>query len=386
MSVFNYIDSSSYFEKFIKDKNIVCWGVGAKCRQAFSIFKKMQIKPLAVCDGNPVLWGQNINFEGNNYKIENYEDIKKKYTNILFVLTMAINNAIEVKRFLESNGETKIIQFCNPFKVDNVLLDSNFIDINKDKIAKVYEILQDDLSKKIFIENLNYKITGDMLNLYGETKGDSFFEQSILGDCNNEVYIDIGAYTGDTVCKFLQYTRGNYKYIYAFEADEGNFCALKNFIRYGRINKIGIYNCALWSEKSEMTFHTSSDNSVINYDSPNLYRGIDNAIDNSTRQKYVSHGVKYEQKIISTYPLDQIELEYKPTIIKINALAADFEIIKGAKDLIANNKPKLIMEHAVKPENITDIILYIKMLNDDYKFILRQVNIFGDSKTVLYAV
>ena len=68
-----------------------------------------------------------------------------------------------------------------------------------------YNKLEDDVSKEIFLLNLQYKITGNMMRLYELTNGSTFFDKDIIGFHTNAVYVDVGAYTGDTVCDFLQY-------------------------------------------------------------------------------------------------------------------------------------------------------------------------------------
>ena len=55
-------------------------------------------------------------------------------------------------------------------------------------------------------------------------------------------YVDCGAYDGDTVEKFIDWSGGNYSKIFAVEADPVNFAALEKFIseknyKAGNLNK-----------------------------------------------------------------------------------------------------------------------------------------------------
>lgn len=179
---------------------------------------------------------------------------------------------------------------------------------------------------------------------------------------------------------------GGYAHIYAFEADRGNYSALERFVKYGRIKNITLFNQALWSERGKVTFYSITDNREILYDSPNLFRSVDDAIDRSTLMEMQEKGKKYKQEEIRTEKLDDFLMGNKPTMMKVNALAADFEILKGSRGIIEAYKPIVILEHGVKPENLLDIMFFLSNIRSDYSFYLRQKDIFGDSKTVMYAV
>ncbi len=387
MSQLEYICSEKYFENLKKNKNIVCFGAGGKLRQALVLLDTMDIRPTVICDNNSELWGRSISFKGKSFEIISYDEVKSNFEEYVILLTMSIRNAIETNQMLRQKGEGhSIFQFCNPFKVDNFLIPSKDIDNNFNNFQDVYEKFADDTSRKLFELNLNYKLTGDMFDLYQMTEGNTFFDEAIIGGRADSVYIDIGAYTGDTILKYLEYCGGKYKYIYAFEADRGNYDSLHNFIRYGRVDRVTLFNQALWSEKDKLNFYSITDNSEINYDSPNLFRSIDNAIDNDTKFTMEKKGGVYGKEEIQVETLDNLLQGECPTIIKINALAADFQILRGSKKIIERCKPIIIMEHGVKPENVLGVINFLRAVRSDYSFYLRQKEIFGDSKTVMYAV
>lgn len=388
MTKFEYLDSEKYFDFIRGHRNIICFGAGAKLCQALELLDCVNIKPTIICDSNPMLWGTTICYGEDVYEITDYDDIKNGLNDYIILLTMSSHNAWEVYQLLrmkEENGN--IVQFCNPFKVDHFLLQSQNIEEHLNDYERFYNKLEDDVSKEIFLLNLQYKITGNMMRLYELTNGSTFFDKDIIGFHTNAVYVDVGAYTGDTVCDFLQYAGwGGYAHIYAFEADRGNYSALERFVKYGRIKNITLFNQALWSERGKVTFYSITDNREILYDSPNLFRSVDDAIDRSTLMEMQEKGKKYKQEEIRTEKLDDFLMGNKPTMMKVNALAADFEILKGSRGIIEAYKPIVILEHGVKPENLLDIMFFLSNIRSDYSFYLRQKDIFGDSKTVMYAV
>lgn len=72
-------------------------------------------------------------------------------------------------------------------------------------------------------------------------------------------------------------------------------------------------------------------------------------------------------------------------MIKMDVEGAELESLKGARETILRNRPKLAICIYHKPEDMTEIPLYIKSLVPEYKFFVRHhSNYFAE--TVLYAI
>lgn len=94
---------------------------------------------------------------------------------------------------------------------------------NADKLQKVYDLLADDISKQTFADVVNFRISGkiEYLNACTFPRERIFTDIIRLGD--DEEYIDMGAYNGDTVLEFADITGGKYRRIFAMEPDTRNF-------------------------------------------------------------------------------------------------------------------------------------------------------------------
>ena len=80
-----------------------------------------------------------------------------------------------------------------------------------------------------------------------------------------------------------------------------------------------------------------------------------------------------------------IPLEEQITFIKMDIEGSELEALKGARETIQRCKPKLAICIYHKPEDMTEIPLYIHSLVPEYKFYVRHhSNCF--SETVLYAI
>lgn len=248
--------------------------------------------------------------------------------------------------------------------------------------------MADEQSRKIFILNLNYKLTGNMLPLVDMVSGSNellaYFDEELFENEKRHTFVDIGAYTGDSIMSFLMATRGKYEKIIAYEVDQGNFGSLVRFRDYARVPRVELLNIALWSKCEERTLFTLSDNSNINYDSPNFYTDVDGIADNKTLKEAKKEHVEANSKSVRAQTLDSQLKNIVPTVIKVNAMADDFEILKGGARLIQRYKPLLICEFGVKKEDIFKMIPWVKELNPEYKFYLREKKIYKDIKTILY--
>lgn len=99
---------------------------------------------------------------------------------------------------------------------------------NAESILAVYDMLEDDKSKATYANVILVRIGKAQMDPELVYKGKSYFalpqfEQIVYPD----VFIDLGAYTGDTLEKCIFTCEGSFQKIFAFEPDESMFCALQ---------------------------------------------------------------------------------------------------------------------------------------------------------------
>jgi FkbM family methyltransferase len=139
---------------------------------------------------------------------------------------------------------------------------------------------------------------------------------------DNEIYVDVGAFIGDTVTKFIESTpTGSYKSIHAFEPTPKNFQLLDNKRQW--IPNLFTYNCAV-SDKSGSSLFDTCDSSMG-------ARLIDS--DKQSDAGKIS---------VKTVTLDETLSE--ATLIKLDVEGYENQVISGAKNLIQNNKPDIIVD------------------------------------------
>lgn len=361
----------------MSNKNIVLYGCGSMAHRLIKILINRGIVPVAMVDSNPKKYGEEIKYDRYSWKIISYQELKKLYSYYSIVLSVSINYAIDIRNQLIEQGEkNEIIHMQLPFKVDD-----EFLSISKN-IMRLKKVFSDNESKEIFEDFLKYKATGNMFELIKHYSGDGFFDRTILRRNSNDVFIDVGCYTGDTISQFLVFSDCGYNKIIGIEADPGNFKRAITFVNLSRLPNINIYNIGGWHEKNELIFHTLKNNNELNFDSPNFFKQASEIIDSNICS---SRDDVYEDVKIQCNSLDNLFYNEKPTIIKINALAADYNILLGCRNIINEYSPELLIDYGARPEFIEKTVQFLLENRPDYKLFLRVKNIFGDYKTILYA-
>lgn len=224
---------------------------------------------------------------------------------------------------------------------------------NELKFDETYNLLADELSKKVMIGYLQDRIYNNYNSLIATQDKRGYFNNLMKFD-NDEIMVDCGAYDGDTALEFVKQCP-NYKHIYAFEPDMDNFEKLKHNTRDLNITCIqkGVYN-----KDGVLYFKQSGDNGGGCF---NVCGDVE-------------------------LPVCAIDsLGGGATFIKMDIEGSELEALKGAQQTIKNFKPKLAICIYHKKEDLITIPQYILSLNKNYKLYLRNRQGVGED-TVIYAI
>lgn len=378
------VNCNQYFNEMKKYDNIVCFGAGSKGRQSVEILKKFGINPIAYCDNNEELWGT----MNDGIKIMGYRDIRSTFDEYVILITCTLKNAMEIYNDLIANEEKNPIYFfSNPYKAENKILTYEEIILNQNSIQESYDLLADEQSKKIFIEFMNWKVTGDMSKVVRFTEGNwlEVFSSDLLPHKKDYVYVDVGVYTGDSLVRFLAFSGGRYSRIIGYEPDEVNYTEASRMIELCRLENITLEKKGLWSEKTKKEFFSIGDGETI-YESSNFFRDAHNTVKNQLLDK-VNNSVS---NFVWVDTLDNLLLneinEADNLLVKIDALASEGPIIYGMEKIIVKCKPIIVMEYGTHSEHTMDMIPYLHKLNPEYKFYIRQIKLTGNSRSILYVL
>ena len=230
---------------------------------------------------------------------------------------------------------------------------------NAERVNAIANMLADEKSKESYLGVIKYRQTYNKKDYPVTSDETQYFIKELKLD-KDEVFIDCGAFTGDTISNFLKYCP-EYKQIVAFEPDSKNFQKLKKTWRYPKITLI---NAGIYNKNGEISFseHGNGDSKIIeNLNSPNT-------------------------KNIQVMAIDNLNLE-KVSFIKMDIEGVELEALKGAKNTIIKDKPKLAICIYHSDEDMLNIAEFIYNSNPEYKFYVRHHHYYPFiNETVLYAL
>jgi FkbM family methyltransferase len=185
-------------------------------------------------------------------------------------------------------------------------------------------------------------------------------------------FLDCGCYDLTNTFDFIEWSKGYYSGIIAFEPDSRNYkicedILSKDILSKNKLEKVTLLNKGLWKEDATVLFEKDNDASHI-IDSPTKTRvGFSDGID-VTSIDNVCQGLPSDVKV---------------GFIKMDIEGAELPALQGASDTIISCKPKLAISIYHKKEDFLEIPLFIQSLRKDYQFALRHyTNNWCD--TVLY--
>ena len=111
-------------------------------------------------------------------------------------------------------------------------------------------------SRRVYANIINFRISGNIRYLMDVTTPKTEIYRKIIRLTPNEVYVDLGAYNGDTIEEVLQHTRGKYIRIYAVEPDRKNFKKLCKYL--DGMNYVYAYNAVAWCLDTRLPFSTKA--------------------------------------------------------------------------------------------------------------------------------
>ncbi len=217
-----------------------------------------------------------------------------------------------------------------------------------------------ELSKKIMEELIWAKLNKSGQKLLNLADSRQYFnELTFVVDSEEEVFVDCGAFNGDTVIKYVSFVGEKYKKIYAFEPSEKNVLKLKENVCH--LPNVEVVNKGLWKEEAILEFEEDGSASQI-------------------------VGKGRIQVPVTT--IDKVLQGEKVTFIKMDVEGSELESLEGAEETIRRNFPKLAICCYHKKDDIVNLYRYISNFSNEkmeYHFYLRHHS-NSAYETVLYAI
>jgi FkbM family methyltransferase len=217
-------------------------------------------------------------------------------------------------------------------------------------------LLSDDRSKAVLRAVLMAMLTGDSAFCEAVFETDQYFCLPRFCGAGQDVYVDAGAFVGDSAERFIWSHDGVFSKVYAFEPGPRQFAALT--ARVGRL-----------------TTEWALDPSSIELIGAGLGETDGSALAASDNGQMTSLAVGHAPGAagiaVNILSLDSFLAGRPITFLKADVEGMEMALLTGAQSTIRNHKPKIAVSVYHYPVDIPRIATYLRGLVPDYQFALR---------------
>ncbi|MBI4225976.1 FkbM family methyltransferase [Candidatus Roizmanbacteria bacterium] len=343
-------------------KFVILFGAAKMAKVYIDLCKENKIRVTFLSDNNKTKAGKLL----SGFRIISIEDLLKfsKKTQIIITSIYEEEIFIQLKSLGFSNVFTHAYfssvypeKFTNPYWQNSIAETIK----NKEKIVKCFKLFKDKQSKKTLLELIRYRLflERNFIKKIAEQQTKEYFDKKIIKLSGEEIFVDAGAYDGDTVKKFLKISKGKFAKIYAFEPDAWLFKKLRQSVEDFADKRIEVLRLGLGKKEERLRFTNDA-----------------------------TLGSRIGEKgeiVIKVMPLDKILDERRVTFIKYDIEGSEYNALLGAKNIIRRYRPKLAICVYHMTADFWRIPLLIRKFNSEYRFYLRHYSHFLYG-TVCYAV
>ena len=288
------------------NKPIVLYGMGNGADKIYNELKRRGIEISGIFATAEFVRQKKV----YGFDLLSYDDIKEKLGDMI-VLVCFGSARQEVFCEVGRIAKEQELYFPDVPVYGTDIFDIDYVKANRQRLKAVYNSLADQKSKETFENIVMYKLTGECEYLYKcESSPDEPYS-SFFTLADSETYLDLGAYNGDTVLDFKGRV-AKYNKIIAVEPNERSFKKL----------------CENTADLSDIVYH-------------NVY------ISDSEKQIEISKGrgrgtaVKSGGVQVTANSVDNIINGEKITLLKADVEGEEVSMLKGAKNTIRENSPKM---------------------------------------------
>ena len=337
-----FLDSAS------QNTDVVLYGAGFAMPAILDKLQRYGFSVVAICDSNTSKHGKKFR---DIYPVMSVEQAKTDFPDARFLISSP-EYFDEISEYLggilDAHQLCDVDLECAHYFEKGVF--HGFFNSDFERFCKVHDWLDDDASKETYFKVVKAHMSGQRKDFEAAFTGndDWYLFQSLLKPAADTVYVDCGAYDGDTIGLFLRAADQGYRKIVALEPDPAMLPRLQA-ISEEQGGKVEI-----------VPKGASSQDGVLSFRANGVYSAI------------VENDAEDDDLIsISTTKLDSLLKDERVSIIKMDIEGGEFDALKGAADTIANRKPRLAICLYHKVEDFVRIAELLRQLVPEYRLSLR---------------
>ena len=374
------------------DKPVVLYGTGDGADKVLDILADVGVPVSGIFASDEFVRGQR--FRG--FTVRKFSELLALQENVIVLLAFASELPEMLERFYKLDRTHETYAPHVPVFDGDAAVTPEWINKHETELQTVYDNLADDVSRETFAAVLNYKLSGKLSYLQACTTKREYDLKELFSFGEEETYVDLGAYNGDTIQEFLQLTRGRYRKIVALEPDPKNYKRLRDFVQQNNLENVSCLQAGVWNECGvlelagnggrQSTFYKGGQASGVNV-SAETSLTVQNRNNNLPQPSSVRKKVKTQ--IAEVVSVDSILGNEHADYMKFDVEGVEKEALAGAAKHLTpdcNGKlPKLLIAAYHHDEDIFALPLLLWKLQPEYKIYMRkhpyvpawEINIFA---------
>jgi FkbM family methyltransferase len=331
----------------MQNDKYLLYGVSELGRLAIVGLAKVGIVPLAFVDDNKAIQGK----LRHGIEVISLEEALETYGKYATYVTTMWRNIKSTLQLLRAMGMDVISfpQLVRKYSDEflpcfSLSLPAQLLEYEK-IIKDTEKLWADEQSKQEYVSQIKWRYDLDTRALPPCNPLDElYFPFDLINPIEDEVFVDCGAYDGDTIQEFLKQYR-SFKKIISFEPDPNNYVKLAEYVHNLPdvfLGKVIPYNDAVGLYTGELDFTLLG-----------------------TMSSYIGGGD-------NVHCLALNDVNVIPTYIKMDIEGSELLALQGAEHLIKENMPVLAICVYHLPNDLWEIPNYLHTMYPDYKLFLRR--------------
>jgi len=337
-------------------KSIVIFGASFLGKLALRGLRQLGIEPLAFADNNQTLWNQLV--EG--LPVLPPQEASTKFGKTAVFIVAVYNGSILRQQLVDLNCQ-KVVSYAYLFaKYPEVFLPHFALDLpyeiykQASDVRQVATLWADNQSRQQYLANLRWRLFLDFDKLATpipqSMRKEEYFPKDIYTWLPNEVFIDCGAFDGDTIKRFLEGRKYQFERIIGLEPDPDSFQKLQAYVSTLPENireKFTLIQAAIGTQREKLNFEATA-----------------------SLMSVVSSSGTIE---VDCVPLDDVldNCDCVPSLIKMDLEGFELNALAGASRTIAKASAVLVITVYHCQDHLWRIPLFIHSLSSEYRFFLR---------------
>jgi FkbM family methyltransferase len=331
----------------------VLFGAGGIGRKTLAGLRTLGIEPLAFADNNQALWGKSM----QGIPVLSPQEAAARYgKSAVFVVTIWCGEGWDRMRdrlrSLRDLGCAHVSTFGPLFwKYPEVFLPhyaaapAHQVHEQAQAVLEAADLWADEASRNEYLSQIRWRLFFDFDGLADPVQHPIYFPSDLCTLIPGEVFVDCGAYDGDTIRSFVEQPQPGFGQVFAFEPDPASFAKMERLVAtLPRRESIVMRRAATGDENGAVSFSADG-----------------------TPAASVGSG----DLQVDCVKLDDALKGVIPTYIKMDIEGSEPDALAGAGRLIAEHSPVLAICSYHRQDHVWSIPQLIHALNPNYRFFLR---------------